>query len=87
VVKISNSPTVEQIGPLTRVEVKTVTGTRNSFWAGLFVARLDGNHWPTCVKFAYEVGKPKLRVDGHIERMIDRRDIYDRLEATIETTV
>jgi sugar/nucleoside kinase (ribokinase family) len=87
VVKVSDGSTVKQIGPLTRVEVKNVTGARNFFWAGLFIARLDGNGWPTCVQFAHEVGKLKLQVDGHIERMVDRRDIYGRPGAAIETAV
>jgi sugar/nucleoside kinase (ribokinase family) len=87
VVTVSDGAAVEQIGPLTRFEVKNVTGARDSFWAGLLVARLDGNDWPTCVKFAHEVAKLKLRVDGHIERMIARRDLYGRLDAAVEQTV
>jgi sugar/nucleoside kinase (ribokinase family) len=87
VVTVSDGASVEQIGPLTRVEQANVTGARDSFWAGLMVARLDGNDWPTCVKFAHEVAKLKLRVQGHVERMIDRRDVYGRLDAAVEQKV
>jgi sugar/nucleoside kinase (ribokinase family) len=87
VVTVSDGAAVEQIGPLTRVEVKNVTGACDSFWAGLLVARLDGNDWPTCVKLAHEVAKLKLGVDGHVERMIDRCDLYGRLDAAVEQTV
>jgi sugar/nucleoside kinase (ribokinase family) len=84
VVTVSDGSTIEQLGPLTRVEVKNVTGARDSFWAGLLVAHLDGNDWPTCVKFADEVAKVKLGVDGHVQRMIDRRDLYGRFDDAVE---
>jgi sucrose-phosphate synthase len=87
VVTVSDGSSVEQIGPLTRVEGANVTGARDSFWAGLLVAHLDGNDWPTCVKFAHEVAKLKLGVEGHVERMIDRRDVYGRLDAAVEQKV
>jgi sugar/nucleoside kinase (ribokinase family) len=87
VVTVSDGSTLEQIGPLTRVEGANVTGARDSFWAGLLVAHLDGNDWPTCVKFAHEVAKLKLQVDGHVERMIGRDDVYGRLDAAVEQTV
>ena len=67
--------------------MKNVTGARDSFWAGLLVARLDANDWPTCVKFAHEVARLKLCADGHVEHMIDRRDLYGRLDAAVEQTV
>ena len=60
-----------------------MTGARGSFWTGLFVARLDGENWPTCVKFAHEVANLKLGVDGHIEGRIDQRDICDRLDEAV----
>jgi sucrose-phosphate synthase len=84
VVTVSDGGTVEEIGPLTRVEVKNVTGARDSFWAGLLVAHLDGHDWPTCVKFAHEVAKRKLRVNGHVERMIPRRDLYENLDRAVQ---
>ncbi len=87
VVTVSDGASVEEIGPLTRAEVKNVTGARDSFWAGLLVAHLDGNDWPACVKFAHEVAKLKLRVEGHVERMIDRRYVYDHLDAAVEQKV
>jgi sucrose-phosphate synthase len=87
VVTVSDGASVEQIGPLTRVEGANVTGARDSFWAGLMVAHLDGNDWTTCVKFAHEVAKLKLGVEGHVERMIDRRDVYGRLDAAVEQKV
>ena len=87
VVTVSDGSTIERIGPLTRVEGANVTGARDSFWAGLLVAHLDGNDWPTCVKFAHEVAKLKLGVEGHVERMIDRRDVLAHLDAAVEQKV
>ncbi len=87
VVTVSDGSTMEQIGPLTRVAGANVTGARDSFWAGLLVAHLDGIDWPTCVKFAHEVAKLKLGVEGHVERMIDRRYVLSQLDAAVEQRV
>ena len=84
VVTISDGDSVEEVGPLTRVEVKNVTGASDAFWAGLLVAHLEGNDWPTCVKFAHEVAKIKLVVEGHIEHMIPRSQIYDHLADAVQ---
>ncbi|HZY66920.1 MAG TPA: PfkB family carbohydrate kinase [Rubrobacteraceae bacterium] len=84
VVTISDGESIEEVGPLTRVEVRNVTGARDSFWSGLLVAHLEGHDWPTCVKFAHEVAKIKLVMEGHIERMIPRREIYDHLDAAVQ---
>ncbi len=84
VVTVSDGESVEEIGPLTRVDVKNVTGARDSFWAGLLTARLEGHDWATAVKFAHEVAKLKLGVEGHIERMIPRSRIYDQLDAAVQ---
>lgn len=83
-VTISDGDSVEEIGPLTRVEVKNVTGASDAFWAGLLLSHLDGSGWIDSVKFAHEVAKLKLVADGHIERMIPRRAIYDRLDAAVQ---
>lgn len=84
VVTVSDGDSVEEIGPLTRVEVKNVTGASDAFWAGLLLSHLDGSSWTDCVKFAHEVSKLKLVADGHIERMIPRRAIYDHLDAAVQ---
>ena len=34
------------------------------------------------VRFAHEISALKLRVEGHVERMIDREAFYQRLETT-----
>ncbi|HEX8155976.1 MAG TPA: PfkB family carbohydrate kinase, partial [Solirubrobacteraceae bacterium] len=79
-VTVSDGTTVERIGPLPKSEVDNVTGGRDAFWSALLVAHLDGKPWPLCVRFAHEVAALKLRVVGHVERMIDREAIYGRLE-------
>ncbi len=81
VVTVSDGAQVERVGPLPMVEVENVTGGRAAFWAALLVAHLDGQPWPLCVRFAHEVAALKLRVVGHVERMIDRDAIYRRLGA------
>ncbi|MDQ4105873.1 MAG: carbohydrate kinase family protein, partial [Actinomycetota bacterium] len=83
-VTVSDGSSVEEIGPLSRAEVKNVTGARDAFWSGLMVAHLDGHDWPACVRFAHEIARLKLGVEGHIERMIDRRRIYAGLDQTAQ---
>ena len=56
-----------------------MTGARDAFWSALLVAHLDGEPWARCVRFAHEVASLKLRVEGHVERMIDREAIYARI--------
>ena len=80
VVDVSDGSSVERVGPLPKVDVQSVTGARDAFWSALLVAHLDGKDWPTCVRFAHEVAALKLRVEGHVERMIDREALYRRLE-------
>ncbi len=79
-VTVSDGKTVERVGPLPLNEVDNVTGGRDAFWAALLVGHLDGKPWPLCVRFAHAVAALKLRVVGHVERMIDREAIYRRLE-------
>jgi sugar/nucleoside kinase (ribokinase family) len=67
---------------LPKVRVESVTGARDAFWSALLVARLDGKDWRECVRFAHEISALKLRVEGHVERMIDREAFYQRLETT-----
>jgi sucrose-phosphate synthase len=78
-VTVSEEGRVERVGPLPRVQVENVTGARDAFWSALLVAHLDGKPWPDCVPFAHEVASLKLQVEGHVERMIPRRSIYERL--------
>ena len=42
-VTVSDGSSVEEVGPLARAEVKSVTGARDAFWSGLLVAHLDGH--------------------------------------------
>ena len=44
------------------------------------MAHLDNKNWSDAVRFAHEVASLKLRVEGHVERMIDRESIYGSLE-------
>jgi fructokinase len=78
-VTVSDGQLVQRVGPLPTVRVENVTGGRDAFWSALLIARLDGHPWPFCVRFAHEVAALKLRVVGHVERMIDRTEIYKRL--------
>ena len=80
-VTVSEGGKAERVGPLPMVRVENVTGGRDAFWSGLILARLDGKPWSECVRFAHEVASLKLQVVGHVERMIDRKQIYDRLGA------
>lgn len=81
-VTVSDDSSVEEVGPLPETDIKSVTGARDAFWSGLLVAYLDGHDWPMCVRFAHEIARLKLGVEGHIERMIERDTIYERLETT-----
>jgi sugar/nucleoside kinase (ribokinase family) len=44
------------------------------------MAYLYGKDWSEAVRFAHEVARLKLRVEGHVERMIDRESIYRGIE-------
>lgn len=79
-VTVSDGETVERVGPLSMVEVESVTGGSDAFWGALVVAHLDGKPWPFAVRFAHEIAARKLQVTGHVERMIDREAIYRELE-------
>jgi sugar/nucleoside kinase (ribokinase family) len=81
-VTISDNGSVEHVGPLPKVQIENVTGARDAFWSALLVAHLDGKSWSEAVRFAHEVASLKLRVEGHVERMIDREAIYTRLRTT-----
>lgn len=85
VVTVSDGSSVERIGPLPKVEVQSATGARDAFWSALLVAHLDGKEWGECVRFAHEIAALKLRVEGHVERMIDRHSFYRRLETPAES--
>jgi sugar/nucleoside kinase (ribokinase family) len=77
---------VEHVGPLPKVQVENVTGARDALWSALLMAHLDGKKWPEAVHFAHEVASLKLRVEGHVERMIDRERIYRSLESAGQRT-
>jgi sucrose-phosphate synthase len=78
-VTISENGSVEHVGPLPKVQIENVTGARDAFWSAMLMAHLDGKNWSEAVRFAHEVASLKLRVEGHVERMIDREAIYTRL--------
>ena len=50
------------------------------------MARLDGKGWSEAVRFAHEVASLKMKVEGHVERMIDRESIYRSLEPAGQRT-
>ena len=79
-VTVSDGSEVERIEHLHDVEVENVTGGGDAFWAGMLVARLDGKDWPETIRFAHEVAALKLRIVGHVERMIDKQKIYTSLQ-------
>jgi sucrose-phosphate synthase len=80
-VTISENGSVEHVGPLPKVQIENVTGARDAFWSALLMAHLDNKNWSDAVRFAHEVASFKLRVEGHVERMIDRESIYVSLES------
>ena len=86
VVTVSDHGNLQRIGPLPRVKIENVTGARDAFWSALLMAHLDGKDWPEAVRFAHEVASLKLRVEGHVERMIDRESIYARVESAPQRT-
>jgi sucrose-phosphate synthase len=82
VVTVSDRGSVERVGPLPKVQIENVTGARDAFWSAMLMAHLDGKGWPEAIRFAHEVASLKLGVEGHVERMIDREEIYTRLRTT-----
>ena len=81
IVTVSDNGNVEHVGPLPKVKIENVTGARDAFWSALLMAHLDGKNWPEAVRFAHEVASLKLRVEGHVERMIDRESLYASLQS------
>ncbi len=79
-VTVSDGEKVERIGPLPKAEVENATASSDAFWSALLAAHLDGKSWPEAVRFVNEVGVLKLRVVGHVERMIDCESPYRRLD-------
>jgi hypothetical protein len=81
VVTASDNGNVERVGPLPKVKIENVTGARDAFWSALLMAHLDGKAWPEAILFAHEVASLKLRVEGHVERMIDRESLCAGLKS------
>jgi fructokinase len=79
-VTVSHDGEIERVGPLPLVDVKSAIGGSDAFWGALLVACLEGKPWSLSVRFAHEIAALKLLLVGHIERMIDREAIYERLE-------
>jgi sugar/nucleoside kinase (ribokinase family) len=73
--------------PARPVEVVDATGAGDAFWAGFLMATLEGKEWSEAVRFAHEVASLKLRVEGHVERMIDRESLYAGLASTGQRVV
>jgi sucrose-phosphate synthase len=84
IVTVSDNGNVERVGPLPKVVISNVTGARDAFWSALLMAHLDGKDWPEAIRSAHEVASLKLRVEGHVERMIDRESLYASLKPTGE---
>jgi fructokinase len=87
VVTVSDNGKLERVGPLPKVDVSHVTGASDAFWSALLMAHLDGKDWPEAVRFAHEVASLKLRVEGHVERMIDRESLYAGLKSAGQRTL
>lgn len=84
VVTVSDGGGVERIGPLPMVDVDSVIGGSDAFWAGLLVSRLEGKSWKESVCFAHEIAAMKLQNVGHIEKLIDREQITRRATQVIQ---
>ena len=54
---------------------------------GNLMAHLDGKDWPEAVRFAHQVASLILRVEGHLERMIDRESLYAGLKSAGQRTL
>mgnify|MGYP006286531265 CR=1 FL=1 len=78
-VTVSNGSTKEQVGPLPLVDVNSVIGGSDAFWAGLLMAHLDGKSWKEAICFAHEIAALKLQNVGHVEQLINRNIIYEKV--------
>jgi sugar/nucleoside kinase (ribokinase family) len=82
------APDTEPLDVLTIGEmVVDVTGAGDAFWAGFLIATLHGKDWPESIRFAHEVASLKLRVEGHVERIIDRQTLYASLKSAGQQAV
>jgi len=81
---VSNGSSVERIGPLPLVEVNSVIGGSDAFWAGLLVSRLENKSWKESVCFAHEIAALKLQQVGHIEKLIDREAVQRQVDQVIK---
>jgi fructokinase len=77
---ISQEGSMEHI-PSRQIEVVDATGAGDAFWAGFLVAMLDGNPLKRSVLFAREIVERKLSNVGPLPDMIDRDEIYARVDA------
>jgi len=65
--------------PVREIEVLDATGAGDAFWAGFLVALLDGNPLKQCTLFAREIVERKLSTVGPFPDVIDRVEIYARV--------
>ena len=84
VVTVSDGNGLQRIGPLPLVEVNSVIGGSDAFWAGLLVSHLEGKTWKESVCFAHEIAALKLQNVGHLEHLIDRVEIETKVNQVIQ---
>jgi sucrose-phosphate synthase len=79
-VTVSDGTGKEEVGPLPLVDVNSVIGGSDAFWAGLLIAHLDGKSWKEAVCFAHEIAALKLQNVGHVDHLIQREQIYMKVK-------
>jgi len=79
IVTISDGVSVERVGPLPLVTVDSVIGGGDAFWGALLVARLDGKSWKDAVHIAHRVAALKLQNVGHVQKLINKVQIYNQV--------
>ena len=84
IVTISDGKSIDRVGPLPLVEVDSVIGGGDAFWAGLLVARLDGKTWKEAVIFAHQVAALKLQNVGHVDRLINKELLYNQVQVLMD---
>lgn len=81
-VVVSDGTTRERVELRSVETIEQVTGASDAFWAGVLMARLDDKPWSFAVRVGHEVAAEKLHTIGHVDGMIDRQLLYDRLDGS-----